>query len=229
MDITTAILLYVVLLVSLVVHEAAHATFAYLGGDDTAYQGGQVTLNPIPHMQREPFGTIILPITALIMSNGTAIFGFAHAPVDPLWARLHPKRAALMSAAGPLSNLLLAALAFLIAKTLIWTDYANATGAYFSILDIVKPLDGERTGPVFAACRILSVFLGLNLLLAVLNLMPVPPLDGSGIVEGLVPRLSGLFDWIRSQPMVLIACMVGWWYVMPAVFYPVLSEVVSWL
>ncbi len=229
MDITVAILLYVVLLVSLVVHEAAHALFAYLGGDDTAYQGGQVTLNPVPHMRREPFGTIILPITALVMSNGTAIMGFAHAPFDPLWARFHPKRAALMSLAGPLSNLALAALAFLIAKILIWNDLANSTGAYIGILDIVRPLDGSRTGPVFAACRILSVFLGLNLLLATLNLFPLPPLDGAGVLEGLFPRLSPVFDWVRSQPIVLIACMVAVWYVLGGVFYPVLGEVVSWL
>ena len=65
------ILIYFVLLISLVVHEAAHAVTALWGGDKTAYFGGQVTLNPAPHIQREPFGMVILPIMMLVMSGGT--------------------------------------------------------------------------------------------------------------------------------------------------------------
>ena len=147
MDLPTRILLfYVILLVSLVVHEAAHALFAYLGGDRTAYVGGQVTLNPAPHIRREPLGTVILPLAMLIMSKGTMCMGFAHAPFDPVWAYRHPKRAALMAAAGPISNLLLAALAFSALQVLIMTgaaetiDGSYGAGARFaSKLEMLAP------------------------------------------------------------------------------------------
>ena len=98
MDWTGIALFYVTLIISLTAHEAAHALFAMLGGDRTAYYAGQVTLNPIPHMQREPFGTIVLPLLVLLMSNGSMCFGFAHAPIDPIWAYHNPRKAALMSA-----------------------------------------------------------------------------------------------------------------------------------
>ena len=75
MDFTSAALFYGVLLISLVVHEAAHAVTALWGGDRTAYLGGQVTLNPIPHIRREPFGTVLLPIGLLFISNGTWCMG----------------------------------------------------------------------------------------------------------------------------------------------------------
>ncbi len=228
-DLTSVLLFFVVLLISLVVHEAAHALFAYLGGDNTAYIGGQVTLNPIPHIRREPFGTVILPLMSLIMTKGQGCMGFAHAPFDPVWARFHPKRAALMAAAGPLANLALAGIAFLILKIMVANDLVNATGQFFEIQRLARPLDGSTSGPVYAVCRILSVFLGLNVLLFTLNLYPVPPLDGAGVLEGLFPKLSVVYDFIRGQPFLLIACLIGVWYTMGPVIWPVLGRIVSWL
>ncbi len=228
-DLTSVLLFFVVLLISLVVHEAAHALFAYLGGDNTAYIGGQVTLNPIPHIRREPFGTVILPLMSLIMTKGQGCMGFAHAPFDPVWARFHPKRAALMAAAGPLANLALAGIAFLILKIMVANDLVNATGQFFEIQRLARPLDGSTSGPVYAVCRILSVFLGLNVLLFTLNLYPVPPLDGAAVLEGLFPRLSVVYDFIRGQPFLLIACLIGVWYTMGPVIWPVLGRIVSWL
>jgi Zn-dependent protease len=227
LDVTKALLFYIVLLVSLVTHEAAHALFAYLGGDDTAYLGGQVTLNPMPHIRREPFGTVVLPLVSLFMTGGRGCIGFAHAPFDPVWARFHPRRAALMAAAGPLANVALAAIAFIILKILIAADVANATGQFWEIDRIARPL--EASGPIEAACRILSVFLGLNVLLATLNVYPVPPLDGAAVLEGLFPKLSVVYDFIRNQPILLIACIAGVWYTMNGFIWPVLGEIVSWL
>lgn len=227
-DLTTGLLFYVVLLVSLVVHEASHAWLAWLGGDDTAYAGGQVTLNPVPHIRREPFGTVFLPLATLFFTNGRACLGYAHAPFDPVWARFHPRRAALMAAAGPLANLALAALAFLAIKALIAADLVNATGQFFEIQRIAQPLD-ESQPWLHGLCRILSVFLGLNVLLATLNLYPVPPLDGAGVIEGLFPRVAPIYDFIRSQPFVLIPCLLAVWYTMGPIVWPVLGEIVSWL
>jgi Zn-dependent protease len=172
------VLLFGVLLVSLTVHEASHAWFALLGGDRTAYESGQVTLNPLPHIQREPFGMVVLPIISLLASNGRACIGFAHAPYDPYWAARHPRRAALMSLAGPLGNLTLVAIAFAV----LWF--------------VGKPDSGTEE----AVNRIAHVFLFLNLLLAVFNLIPLPPLDGAGVVRGLYPPSGRLFDAISSVP-----------------------------
>lgn len=232
MDLTTRILLfYVVLLVSLVVHEAAHALFAMLGGDRTAYLGGQVTLNPAPHIRREPFGTVILPLVMLILSKGTMCFGFAHAPYDPLWAHRHPKRAALMSAAGPLSNLLLAGLAFLVLKLLIMTGSAEAIGGSYgagqrfaSELELIEPT-GSSSGYVPAAIKMASVFLLLNVLLGFVNLMPIPPFDGAGVVEGLFVKTRGFFDLLRGQAFTLILGLVLVWYLIGEWFWPIMGWV----
>src|SRR5258708_10231726 len=83
-------------------HEAAHALAARIGGDDTAFAGGQVSLNPVPHIQREPWGMVVIPILSLII-NGSLI-GWASAPYDPAWERRHPRRAAWMALAGPATN-----------------------------------------------------------------------------------------------------------------------------
>ena len=197
MDLTTRILLfYVVLLVSLVVHEAAHALAALIGGDRTAYVGGQVTLNPMPHIRREPMGTVILPLAMLIISKGSWCMGFAHAPYDPVWAYRHPKRAAMMAAAGPLSNILLAALAFLVLEILIMSGAAetipgsSGAGARLGArLEILQPVDETNTY-VVTAVKMATVFLLLNVLLAFINVMPIPPFDGASIVEGFVSQDS---------------------------------------
>src|SRR5437667_6457312 len=96
---------YVVFLFSLTCHEASHALAAKLGGDLTAFHGGQVTLNPIPHMRREPFGTILVPIISYAL--GGWMIGWASAPYDPGWRYRYPHRAALMAVAGPAANVVL--------------------------------------------------------------------------------------------------------------------------
>lgn len=206
------VLFYFVLLISLVVHEAAHAVTALWGGDKTAYFGGQVTLNPVPHIQREPFGTVILPIMMLLMSGGTMCMGFAHAPIDPVWAYHNPKKAALMSAAGPISNFLLALLAVIVLKILVISEIVDVRwGGTF--LDVFRPADGSIDGPIHAVCMICSVFLILNLLLGILNLIPFPPLDGAGVVGGLFPKSAGRFyENLRGQPTMMLVGMIGVFY-----------------
>ena len=229
MDLTTRILLfYVVLLVSLVVHEAAHALLALLGGDRTAYVGGQVTLNPIPHIRREPLGTVILPLAMLIMSKGTMCMGFAHAPYDPIWAYRHPKRAALMAAAGPLANILLAALAFLVLELLIMSGAAEtvpgSTGAWMRFaqhLEMLKPIDATNAY-VVGAIKMASVFLFLNVLLAFINLIPIPPFDGAAVVEGLFPKTAGLFSIVRGQFVLMLIGLYVVWSLLGIWFRPIM-------
>ena len=89
---------YVVFLLSTTCHEASHAWAAKLGGDLTAFHGGQVSLDPIPHIRREPFGMVIFPL--LTYATGGWMMGWASAPYDPSWSERYPRRAAWMSLAG---------------------------------------------------------------------------------------------------------------------------------
>jgi hypothetical protein len=91
-EIGTALLWYVALLFSLCCHEAAHAWAAKRGGDPTAYLGGQVSLDPRPHIRREPFGTVIMPLFAFVAAGW--MIGWASTPFDPHWAVRYPRRAA---------------------------------------------------------------------------------------------------------------------------------------
>ena len=126
---------YVVFLFSTTLHEAAHAWAAKLGGDLTAYHGGQVSLDPLPHIRREPFGMVILPLlTALTM--GFPI-GFASAPYDPEWAQKYPKRSAWMALAGP------AAIAFFLGTMFSM----NLLLAAFNLLPF-PPMDGSAAIPL---------------------------------------------------------------------------------
>src|SRR5579863_9914406 len=93
---------YVVFLFSTTCHEASHALVAKIGGDETAALGGQITLNPIPHIRREPFGMVVVPLLAFLFSG--QIIGWASAPFNPEWERRYPRRSAWMALAGPAAN-----------------------------------------------------------------------------------------------------------------------------
>ncbi len=202
-----AIIWFVAFLVSVTLHEAAHALFALLGGDRTAYLGGQVTLNPVPHIQREPVGMVVVPLLSLYLSNGSWCFGFASTPIDRVWAYHHPRKASLMSAAGPLANLLLAAIAF----ALLW---------------LVGRADSS-TGE--AVVRIAHVFLLLNLILFFFNLIPLPPLDGAGVVKGLARPLHNIYERLETVPYIgIVAFLVANWS-LPYLFTPVYREIMGWL
>lgn len=215
-DWQTKLILYVVLLVSLVFHEAAHALLAKLGGDLTAYDAGQVTLNPIPHIRREPFGTVILPIIMLATTN--FCIGFAHAPYDPHWAARHPRRAALMALAGPAANFALATAAAVGLYALCATDLAMYSYQAGSIFPFV-PVDDDAY--LLAATKILWVFVLLNLALGILNLLPLPPLDGASVVEGIAPATRRFFGLWRQFPMMMILTFIAAWRLVPKLLYPV--------
>lgn len=176
---------YVVFLFSTTLHEAAHAWAAKLGGDLTAYHGGQVSLDPLPHIRREPFGMVILPLlTALTM--GFPI-GFASAPYDPAWAQKYPKRSAWMALAGPGANLLLVLLAGLAIRAGDFAGIFNAPNR-ISFGHIV----GSDGTPVMTAIAFfLGTMFSMNLLLAAFNLLPFPPMDGSAAIPLLVGEEKG--------------------------------------
>jgi Zn-dependent protease len=144
-------------------HEAAHGYVAYLFGDDTAYRRGRMTLNPLNHV--DPFGTVLLPALLLIM-RAPFLFGWAK-PVPVAFNRLRDPRRDMVfvAAAGPGTNLLLAAVSALL----------------FHILWL------SPGGVQLWLAQVLYNSIVLNLVLAVFNMLPLPPLDGGRVAVGLLP------------------------------------------
>jgi len=210
------LLWYCVFVFSLTFHEAAHALLAFLLGDRTAYHGGQVTLNPIPHIQREPFGMVIFPILTYIM--GGWMMGWASAPYNPWWAERHPRRAAMMAVAGPISNLLLAVVAAVLIRAGMAMGYFEAPER-INFTRVTAPLDG---GIVRGLAVLLSILFSLNLLLFVFNLLPLPPLDGSNLLEvSLQGRALELYRSLRSHPYAVLIGLFVAWNVLTPIYRPI--------
>lgn len=166
MDITYIISVLVVILFSMTLHEAMHAFMGYYLGDQTAKLEGRLTLNPIKHI--DPFLTIILPVTLAII--GAPIFGGARpVPFNPNMVRYGEWGAALVALAGPLTNLLLAFVAFGI-----------------SVL-LGQPVDFVLTTDASIGELFLTLAVIVNLGFFVFNMLPLPPLDGSRVLYALAP------------------------------------------
>jgi len=179
-----------VLLFSLSIHESAHAWTADWLGDSTGRDLGRVTLNPLAHI--DPIGSLLFPLLGFL--SGGVIFGWAKpVPVNTRLLKNPKKDHVLIAAAGPASNVT-AALVFLVGlKTMILLDPSLAS-------------DGHTLYPLF-----LVFYLGLiiNVILAVFNVIPIPPLDGSWILSGLLPEnLSVLFDRIRPYGFMLLMLLL---------------------
>jgi Zn-dependent protease len=186
-----AALMAVVLLFSVIVHEVAHGYVALLNGDPTARVLGRITLNPIPHI--DMIGTILVPLLLLI-SHAGILFGWAKpVPVNPANYRNYRWGEFAVSAAGPVSNLVLAAL-FAILLRLNLGNPGLMQLAYFGV--------------------------SINIILALFNLIPIPPLDGSHILSLLLPReLARVYDYLQPVGFVLILILfytgVLWAILMP--------------
>jgi len=216
---------YAAFLLALTCHEAGHALVARWGGDDTAYLSGQVSLNPWPHIRREPFGTVLVPILTYFTGSTRWMMGWASAPYDPSWEDRHPRRAALMSAAGPAANFLLFGFAFAVLKfgllAGVWVVPQDEIG-----LDRLVAAAPGAAGLVDAAGRFLSVVMGLNLILGVFNLLPFPPLDGIAVLAGIAPPVRTLYQKMRAIPAMGIVGVIVAWRVSPYVVGPVLRAAV---
>jgi len=202
-----AVVFYPAFLASTVVHEAAHAWAAMKGGDLTAYHGGQVSLDPRPHIRREPFGMVLLPLLSLAASGW--IFGYASAPYDGRWAMRHPKRAALMALAGPAANLVLV----LVAWAAIRAGSAAGLFAAPAAVGFARLVQAPAGGVLEIAALVLSVMFSLNLLLAVFNLIPFPPLDGSGALPLVLPEraTSTYRSLLSGRPgLAWVGILVAW-------------------
>jgi Zn-dependent protease len=197
-ELALAIALYAVFVASVTVHEAAHAWAAQRGGDPTAYLGGQVSLDPRPHMRREPVGMVILPLLGVATAGWP--FGWASTPYDPRWAHEHPRRAGWMSLAGPAANLALV----LAAGGLIQLGLALGWFAAPDAVSFAAVTGGEGAVAGLAALGV-SVLFSMNLLLFLLNLIPLPPLDGSAVLLLLVPA-----EWTSRYQELLRTPAFAW-------------------
>lgn len=178
----TGLVWFLVFLLSTTCHEAGHALAAKLGGDLTAFHGGQVTLDPMPHIRREPIGMVLFPIITYA-ANGW-MMGWASAPYDPYWSQRHPHRAGWMSLAGPAANLCLV----LISAALIHLGLATGALRPPETVNFSQVVVAAAPGWAEAAAKCLSIVFSLNMLLATFNLLPVPPLDGFSAVALLMPE-----------------------------------------
>ena len=205
-DIALGAIWFLAFLFSTTCHEASHALAAKWGGDLTAFEGGQVTLNPIPHIMRSPFGMVVVPIVSYLL--GGWMIGWANAPYDPHWQRRHPHRSAWMALAGPGANftlMLLAAAAIRIGVTLGRFEPPTTIGGFS---ELVLSSSGE---PTFLT-SVLSIFFVLNLLLGTFNLLPVPPLDGHAVVMLLMKESMALryLDFLQQGTFGMIGLVIAW-------------------
>ena len=207
---------YVVLLVSLSFHEAAHGFAAMKLGDTTAYHGGQVTLDPIPHIRREPFGMVVFPILSFLLAGW--MIGWASTPYDPSWAQRFRRKAGLMSLAGPMANFILVVTAALIIRIGMVIGFFHAPDA----IDFSKVTAASSAGFANSAAVVVSILFSLNLILLVFNLIPLPPLDGSNLLLMLLSSSAAeRYNNILYYPQYRIIGLVIAWTVFPRVFGPI--------
>ncbi len=197
---------YIVFLFSTTCHEGAHALVAKLGGDPTAFHGGQVTLNPLPHIRREPMGMVIVPILSYVFAHW--MMGWASAPYDPAWQQRHPRRAAWMALAGPGANF-----ALVILSTL--AIHVGMALGYFRVPEsagFTHVTEATRAGAAEFAATFLSVLFVLNLLLGTFNLLPVPPLDGNTGITLLMSKNKAqrFLDWTHRQGLGMAGLVLAW-------------------
>lgn len=177
-----AVILFSCLVVAIILHEVSHGVVAYWLGDDTAKRAGRLTLNPVPHL--DPFGSILLPLMGALA--GLPVFGYAKpVPVNPAQLR-HPRRdLVFVSLAGPTTNLTLMAIAAVVARA-IYSGGGVLPGA----------IDQSTSDLVL---EVVFIFALVNLLLGLFNLLPIPPLDGSALLERILPE-RWLGTWYRVRP-----------------------------
>jgi Zn-dependent protease len=197
---------FVILVLSLSVHEAAHAWMADKLGDPTARHLGRLTLNPLKHI--DWIGTVLFPLMAMFWN--LPLIGWAK-PVPVNWANLRAPRRdfAIVALAGPVSNLLLAGLGALLLAPLVSASSLGPDGAFSTTAEVLF-----RT-------------VLLNVMLAVFNMIPVPPLDGSNVLAGLAP-VARAMDVLRPHGF-LILYVLMFTGVLSRVAFPIQDAILDWL
>lgn len=199
---------FVVLLCSLTVHEAAHAWAADRLGDSTARMLGRLSLNPAVHI--DPIGTILFPLIA--MATNLPLIGWAK-PVPVNTAELRPnwrQKFMVIAAAGPASNLVLALMAAI-------------------LLRVALPADAGAEGAAVSVSSALETAIIVNVLLAVFNMIPVPPLDGGNVLSGLLTGpMADTFDRLRPYGFLILYGLM-FTGMLNTIVFPPARLILSWL
>lgn len=192
----------VVLLLAISAHEAGHAWMSWKYGDDTAYMLGRVTLNPVKHT--DPIGTLLIPILSFVLGSVGGALGNIPligwgipTPVNPRKWTKYKQANVMVSIAGIGANIIIATLTFIVFKTLLETGAINAENA---TVGLIKPL-----------VILFQYMIMLNVSLAVFNLLPFPPLDGSKVLSTFLPEsFQPVFAMLEQYGFLILMLLVYW-------------------
>ena len=189
----------IVLVFSVVIHEISHGFVAERFGDPTARRAGRLTLNPIKHI--DPFGSVILPLLMSLIPGGV-VFGWAKpVPVDPRYFKHQDRDIAYVSAAGPLSNITLAFIFGMLIRALSFAPQFSWS----------EPL-----------MELFAIIVITNVALAIFNLVPIPPLDGSGVLFAFLPRsMNGVRVFLQRYGLFILLAFIffGFDIISPFIFW----------
>jgi len=197
------------LVLAIVIHEISHGFVANKLGDPTARLMGRLTLNPIKHI--DPVGTLIMPLILYYLSDGRFVFGYAKpVPINPHNFKDPRRDMAISAAAGPVTNILLAIISqILLAHFVMPAGAVLPRGVSASIL---QPL-----------AMMLESSIGINIILAVINLIPIPPLDGGRVLVGFLPYKQAI-SYSRIEPYgFIIVIILFMTRIANIIIYPIVS------
>ncbi len=224
--VSNLIIYMVVLLLAISAHEAGHAWMSYKYGDDTAYLLGRVTLNPVAHT--DPIGTLLLPIISFVFGaiggalGSIPLIGWGKpTPVNPRNWTNYKQANVMVSIAGILANILLAIMGFIIFKTLISYDVFGFGTIQQGLGFFMANVEGF---PKILATLFLNLIF-LNVSLAIFNLLPFPPLDGSKVLSTFLPAsFQPFFDMMEQYGFIILMALI-YFGVVSVIMMPIFAVV----